>query len=275
MFVAYVTHAAGDHDRLVVAPHFICRQFRRLPFECPEIAAQVRSPEFVVESRSTDRPVDHDLQRRRHAVRMRKIRFPRLWIAGDAQVRHGISREPCLRLRAETRCALVPNLAARAGGRAGKWRDGGGVIVRLHLHQDMYRLIAIRVLAAGRRRHQPRRRPSFDNGGIVRVRRDHAVRARLRGRPNHAEQPFSLRLTIDDPVGVENLVPAMFRICLREHHQFGVGRVALEVAVARGEIIDLVLRQGEAEIDICRLQRRASRFQERGRHDFRRFMRLE
>jgi hypothetical protein len=41
-----------------------------------------------------------------------------------------------------------------------------------------------------------------------------------------------LLVPVDGPAGVEDLVPAMLGIGLREHHQFDVGRVPTERAVA-------------------------------------------
>ena len=65
-----VADAAGDHDRLVIAAH----ETRDVLLVGAEIAAQVRPAEFVVERGAAERAVDHDLQRRRDAVRT-AIRF--------------------------------------------------------------------------------------------------------------------------------------------------------------------------------------------------------
>ena len=42
----------------------------------------------------------------------------------------------------------------------------------------------------------------------------------------------------------------MLGIGLREHHQFGVGRVAAELAVALAQVVHFVVRQGQAEARI-------------------------
>jgi hypothetical protein len=71
---------------------------------------------------------------------------------------------------------------------------------------------------------------------------------------DHAEQRFAARLTVDHPGGVENLVPAVLGIGLREHHQLDVGRVALRLEEQIGEVIDFVLRQGQAQPPVRRDQ---------------------
>ena len=54
--------------------------------------------------------------------------------------------------------------------------------------------------------------------------------------------------------GVEDLVPAVLGVGLREHHQFDVGRVAAEFAVALAQVVDLVLGQRQAEARVGRFQ---------------------
>ena len=49
------------------------------------------------------------------------------------------------------------------------------------------------------------------------------------------------------PRGVEDLVPAVLGVGLREHHQLDVGRIAAEFGVALAQVVDLVLRQRQAE----------------------------
>jgi hypothetical protein len=58
---------------------------------------------------------------------------------------------------------------------------------------------------------------------------------------DHAEQRLVAGLAIDDPVGVENLVPAVLRVRLREHHEFDVSGIASQLALERiDQVIDLV-----------------------------------
>jgi len=55
---------------------------------------------------------------------------------------------------------------------------------------------------------------------------------------------------VDDPVRVEDLVPAVLRVRLREHHELDVGWIAVEPLEALDEVVDLVGRQGEAKLDV-------------------------
>ena len=81
-------------------------------------------------------------------------------------------------------------------------------------------------------------------------------RARVRV-ADHREQALRRTLAVDDPVGVEDLVPAMLGVRLREHHELDVGRVALQRRELRREIVDLVARQREAELAVGALERGA------------------
>ena len=58
----------------------------------------------------------------------------------------------------------------------------------------------------------------------------------------HAEQRGRLWHTVDDEICVENFVTTVFRIRLRKHHQFHVGRIALQRLILRVKIIDFVVR---------------------------------
>ena len=40
---------------------------------------------------------------------------------------------------------------------------------------------------------------------------------------DHVEQAFIVGLTVDGPSGVKDLVPAVFGVHLRKHHQLSVG----------------------------------------------------
>jgi hypothetical protein len=56
----------------------------------------------------------------------------------------------------------------------------------------------------------------------------------------HAEQRNVLRHAVDHPVGIENLVAAVFGICLCEHHQFDVGWIAFQLSEIFDQIFDLI-----------------------------------
>ncbi len=181
---------------------------------------------------------------------MREIDFPGLFEVRDLEVRYREAGQPGLGLGAETGRALVANLAARSRRRTRERRDRRRVIVRLDLHQDVHGLVVVTILARIRRRDQPRTAPSLDNGRVIGVCRDDPVGAVLRGRLDHAEQPLVLRLAVDDPAGIENLVPAVLGIGLCEHHQFSVSRVATEIAVTVNEVVDLLVREGQAKVRV-------------------------
>ena len=89
MLLADVTHAAGEHDRLVIAPYFLAtRRVDRL-FEGTEVAGQRRTAEFVVERGAAQRALDHDVQRRDDALGLAVRLLPGLLEAGNVQVGYG------------------------------------------------------------------------------------------------------------------------------------------------------------------------------------------
>ncbi len=268
-----VAQAAGDHDRLVVAVHGAADVL----LKGTEIAGQVGTPEFIVERGAAERAVDHDLQRRRDAVRLagdlrvavagafslqlvRVARvFPRLHRVRDHQVGDGEARKAGLRLRAAAGRAFVADLAAGAGGRARERRDRRRVVVRLDLHQDVRQLFRRTVAQAlpGARieAHHVR---ALDHRRIVGIRDDGALRLQLVRIANHREQRAVLLLAVDGPVGVEDLVAAVLAVGLREHHQLDIGRVAAGLREGIEQVVDLVIRQRQAEFAVGGHQRSAA-----------------
>ncbi len=271
--------ATGDHDGLVVTAH---RAAHVLLVDA-EIAAQVGPAEFVVEGRATDRAFDHDLQRRGDALRLADrarhlgigvaVRhglgrvagvFPRLHGLGQQQVRHREAGQARLGLGAAAGRAFVADLAARARGGAGERRDGGRMVVRLHLHQRVReRLVAAVVRHADLRLGARAREPAlghaaFHDGGVVRIRHHRALRRQLVRVADHREQRLVLALAVDGPIGVEDLVTAVFAVGLREHHQLDVGRVAAELAVGVDQVVDLVVGQRQAHLGVGDCQRTAA-----------------
>ena len=67
----------------------------------------------------------------------------------------------------------------------------------------------------------------------------------------------------------------MLRVGLGEHHQLGIGRIAVEFRITGHQVVDLVFGQGQAEITIRGLKRCAAGSEQRDRDNFGRFMRLE
>ncbi len=269
VFGADVAHASGDHDRLVVAAHFA----RDVLLERAEIAGEIGAPEFVVERGRADRSLEHDGQRRRNAVGLAVVQLPWLRLPGNAQVRNRVADEAGLRLAAGAGGAFVADLATGAGGRTGKRRDRGRVVVRFDLHQDVRRF-APRAVVAVLARIEARDRCAFHHRGIVGIRDDCPLRMRPMCFADQAEQTLVLLHAIDDVLRIEDLVPAVLRIGLREHHELDVGRVAAQRTEAGIEVVDFVRRQRQAHVRIGALERRAARLQQRNsRQRLRRKMR--
>jgi hypothetical protein len=178
--------------------------------------------------------------------------------AGDAQVRHGEAAQPGLRLGAASGGALVANLAAGPGGRARKRRNRRRVVVRLHLHQRVREVGGGGVALRAGFLEEPRHHAPFHHRGVVGIGRDGALRVGLVRLADHPEQRVRLRLAIDHPPGVEDLVPAMLRIRLREHRQFDVGGVALLLREVVHEVVDFVGCQRQAEALVGVLDGRAA-----------------
>ncbi len=150
---------------------------------------------------------------------------------------------------------FVADFAARSGRRARERRDRRRMIVRLDLHQDVDGLVGGLVGAAARSREPAPAVPAFDHRGIVAIRRENPGRICVVGVADHAEQRLRRLLPVDDPVGVEDLVPAVLGVRLGEHHQLHIGRVAAQLLECVHEVLDLVLRQGQAERRVRRLER--------------------
>ena len=251
---ADVAEPARDHDRLVVTEDPAVD----LLFVRAEVAREIRTPELVVERRAADRALDHDVERRRDAAGLARIEgFPRFGLPGDAQVRRREAREPGLRLRATTRRALVADLAASARRSTRIRRDRGRMVVRLDLHQDVRRFDgpAVDALGVG---PEARHRRAFHHGGVVGVRDDRVLRMHLVRVPDHPEERQRLFGAVDRPRRVEDLVAAMLGIRLREHHQLDVRRIATLAPERLEQVVDLVGRQRETQLDVRLFQRLAS-----------------
>ena len=136
------------------------------------------------------------------------------------------------------------------------------MVVGFHLHQDVVRgtlfLIATSPYSMGARGRFGHK--SFDlaaghDGGVVRIGHQHVLRVDLVRMPNHAEQAVRLRHAINGEGGVEDLVPAVLAVGLREHHQLYVGRVALQLAKGLHQVVDLVSGECQPKAGVGRLQR--------------------
>ncbi len=251
---ADVAHAARDHDRLVIA----AGDAAGLHLEGAEGAGEVGTAELVVERGGADRPLEHDLERRGDPVRLPEVALPRLLEPGDAEVRDAEAAQPCLGLRAAPGRALVAELAARACRCARKRRDCRRVVVSLDLREQVRELRVASPAAVGVGK-PPVGHAALEDRGIVRVRDDGALGARRVGLADHPEERLILRRAVDDPRRVEDLVPAVLGVRLREHRELDVGRVAVEPREHRGEVVDLLIGQREAQLGVGALERTAAR----------------
>ncbi|MNZ86854.1 hypothetical protein D3C78_1056930 [compost metagenome] len=132
------------------------------------------------------------------------------------------------------------------------------MVVGLHLHQDVHRLLMGGVLVAARLREEAPGGEALDHRGVVLVGAQHAFAVQLVGVLDHAEQRLVLAFAVDVPAGIEDLVPAVLGVGLGEHHQLDVVGVAPQVAEALHQVVDLVLGQGQAQLDVGGLQRGAT-----------------
>ncbi|KAF1033478.1 MAG: hypothetical protein GAK34_03561 [Delftia tsuruhatensis] len=249
--------AARDHDGLVVAAHHGIGTHADLLLVLAEIAGQVGTAELVVEGRATERALDHDLQRAGDVLGLAHFAAPQL---GDRE-----ARQAGLGLGAAARGALVADLAARASRCAGEGGDGRGVVVRLHLHEDV--VDGLLLLVAGRLDLVQGRLEggdealdlmAFHDGGVVRVGHHRVLGRDLVRVADHAEQALVLGHAVNGELGVEDLVAAVLAVGLREHHQLHVRGIALQALEGVDQVVDLVVGQCQAPLAVGSLQRRAA-----------------
>ena len=180
--------------------------------------------------------------------------LPRLQELWNAQMRHRESHQTGLRFGTDSRCTLIAYLSACSGSGAGKGRNRGRMIVSLHLDRDVDRLVMGAIDPGVRIRKPSCRSRTLDDRGIVTIGRKHSERGVGVGISNHREQRMRLLLAIDHELRVENLVPTVLGIGLREHHQLNVGGIARKLAEGIEQIVDLIIRQCQSEAAIRLLQ---------------------
>ena len=121
------------------------------------------------------------------------------------------------------------------------------MVVGFHLHQNMYRLLVVAVHTGFRIREETPGHTAFDNRRVIFIGRQHAFAVHLEGVADHRKQGFLLALPVDIPGRIENLVAAVLRVGLREHHQFHVGRITLKAGERLHQVVNLVFRQRQAQ----------------------------
>ena len=251
-----ITHTTGQHDRLVVTPHLVAVHTGRFLFKRTEVTVQVRTTKFVVKCGTTQRTFDHDIQRRNDTLRLTISAFPRLVELRDVQVRDGETGQTCFWLGTTAGSTFVTDLTTGACRCTRERRNRSRVVMGFHLHQQVNRLVVLRVFFSLRIREEAVRFMTHNHRGVVFISRKNIRRALLIGVLDHAEQRFLLLLAINGPAGVEDLVTAVLRVRLCKHHQLNVIRVTTQIDETLYQIIDLIVCQ-------CQTQRLVRLFQSR------------
>ena len=67
---------------------------------------------------------------------------------------------------------------------------------------------------------------------------------------DHAKESLFFIFAVDCPLGVENLMTAVLRIGLREHHEFNISRIAVGFREGVREVVDFVFAHGQAHREV-------------------------
>ena len=258
VLAADVTNTARQHDRLVVPAQLFAIVAGHFFFIGTEIAIQRRTTEFVVKRGAAQRAVGHDIQRGHNALRLTEIFFPRLFKAGNPQVRDRETDQTGFRFRAATGCPFIADFTAGAGRRTRPGRDGRRVVVRFHFHQDMGVFLMVVIAAFFAIGEEAPYLRTFHDRGVVFIGGQDVVRGLLKGVFDHLKQRLRLLFAIDDPVGVKNLVAAVLGVRLGEHIQFDVVRVTTKLVKRILQIVDFVFRQRQPQTEVGVNQRLTS-----------------
>ena len=167
---------------------------------------------------------------------------------------------PGLGLGAAAGRALVADLAARAGRRARERRDRGRVVVRLDLHQDVDRLVV-----TARTRRRPDRREAAPARASLRSPR----RCRCRRTARRADcVACVLRIMSNSDLSLRSpsTIQSALKILCRQCSQFACANIISSTSVgsrpssrkACVEVVDLVVRQREAQLGVGALERRTA-----------------
>ena len=141
--------------------------------------------------------------------------------------------------------ALVADLAADAGGGPGPGGDRRGVVVGLHLAEDVGLPALVAVAEAVAVGPEDLGGEALDDPGVVGVGLHRVLGMAGVGVADHVEEGALLALAVDDPRGVEDLVPAVLGVDVGEHHQLDVGGIAAEAEVGVGQVVDFLGGQGQ------------------------------
>ena len=244
--------APGQHDGFMIARDQAVRQ--RLLIAA-EIAAERRAAKFVIVARRAERGFEHNRERRGDMFRLAVVFFPGLDKARDLQVGNRKAGQPGLGPRAPPRGRLIAYFPAGTGRGPGPGGNGGRVVMGLDLREDMDLLSAVNISAAVRFDEKARAAIAPHHGGVVMVSGQHMARMGRMGLPDQLKRRMRLCFAVNMPGGVEDLVAAMFRVGLGEHHQFHIGGIAPEFAEHGRQIIQFRRRERQPEFIVGRAQR--------------------
>ena len=171
-------------------------------------------------------------------------------------MRHHEGRETRLAAACPPRRCLVPDLAADPGGGARVRRDGRGMVVGLHFHDHVDPAGCVPVVRIPVPFElEPVYGPAFQHAGVVLVRNQRPSRVLLVRVPDHREERSLLPFAVHNPVGIEDLVAAVFGVYLAEHHQLHVGGIAVQGRKRSVQVLDLLAAQRQPHVHVRPLQR--------------------
>ena len=107
-------------------------------------------------------------------------------------------------------------------------------------------------------RKEALRQSAFDDRCIIGIGHHRALRMGGMGRADHAEKRGVLRLAVEGPGGIEDLVATMLGVGLRKHHQLDIGRIATGCGKSLEQIVDFVGRQRQPHRGIGLIERSAT-----------------
>ena len=250
-----VTDPACQHDRFMVTAQLFAVMAVDLFFIGTEVAGQRRATKFVVKRRAAQRAFGHDVERGDNTIRLTKVLFPRLFKARNTQVGDGEAYQPGFRFCTTTGCTFIADFSAGAGCRTWPRRDSRRVVMSFYLHQDvgwfLMEIVAAGFVIGKIAAHFR----TFHYRGVVFIGRQHVVRRGFEGILDHLEQRLRLLFTVDNPVGVKNLVAAVLGVGLRKHVQFNVVRVAPQFGERILQIVNFVFRQRQTQTQVSVDQR--------------------
>ena len=220
-----------------------------------EVTQNVRTTKLVVECSTTQRPIDHDVQRTDDTAWLTKISFPWLTMPRNLQVRYCETTQTSFRFGTTASCAFITDFTTRTSCCARERRNCSWMVVGFHFHQNMDRFLMILIFASFRAREETTRFTTHHNCSVIFIRRQDIVVMLFKRIFDHLEQGFVLLLTINRPVSIENLMTTVLRVSLRKHIKFNIVRITAQLLEAFQQIIDFIFCQRQTQFDICFRQR--------------------